>query len=106
MAEKQTNTAAENSRSAAGGIFREKSIARVSSPEELNDYIRVTTPSVWLVLIALVVLLVGMLVWSIFGTVKTHRADGSVAEVHPIAYVVNGGGTGAGAEGEAGAARS
>ncbi len=57
------------------GIFREKSMERVSSPEELNDYIRVTTPSVWIVLIALVVLLVGMLAWSIFerwnGTMRT-----------------------------------
>ena len=26
------------------GIFREKSIERVSGPEQLNDYIRVTTP--------------------------------------------------------------
>ena len=27
---------------------------KVSSPESLNDYIKVTTPSVWIVLIALV----------------------------------------------------
>ena len=71
------------------GIFREKSLMRVSSPEALNDYIRVTTPSVWLVLGALVVLLVGMLVWSIFGTVETHAADGSPEKIHPITYVMN-----------------
>ncbi len=35
----------ENKRTETG-IFREKSLERVSSPEELNDYIRVTTPSV------------------------------------------------------------
>ena len=73
----------------SGGIFREKSLMRVSSPEALNDYIRVTTPSVWFVLIALVVLLVGMLAWSIFGTVKTHAEDGSVQEIHPITYLMN-----------------
>ena len=44
-------------------IFRQKSIDRVSSPEQLNDYIRVTTPTVWLVLLALVILLLGMLAW-------------------------------------------
>ena len=71
------------------GIFRDKSIKRVSSPEELNDYIRVTKPSVWIVLAALVILLTGMLVWSIFGTVQRHNADGSVEEVHPISYVIN-----------------
>ena len=72
-----------------GSIFREKSMNRVSSPEALNDYIRVTTPSVWIVLIALVLLLVGMLAWSIFGTVETHAADGSAEAIHPITYVTN-----------------
>ena len=74
---------------AGGGIFREKSMARVSSPESLNDYIRVTTPSVWIVLLALVVLLVGMLAWSIFGTVNVHGEDGSLEEVQPITFVTN-----------------
>ena len=71
------------------GVFREKSMERVSSPEELNDYIRVTTPSVWLVLAALILLLAGMLAWSVLGTVEAHAADGSVEEVHPIVYVTN-----------------
>ena len=70
-------------------IFREKSISKVSSPESLNDYIKVTTPSVWIVLTALVVLLVGILAWSIFGRVKTHTADGNTEEVAPITYVTN-----------------
>ena len=72
-----------------GGIFREKSMDRVSSPEALNDYIRVTTPSVWIVLAAIVILLAGMLAWSIFGTVETRNEDGSTQEVHPIVYVTN-----------------
>ena len=80
---------AENKNRPGSGIFREKSMERVSSPEALNDYIRVTTPSVWVVLIALVVLLLGMLAWSIFGTVETHAADGSAEQVHPIVYVTN-----------------
>lgn len=83
MAESQTKTKDK------AGIFREKSLERVSSPEELNDYIRVTTPSVWIVLIALVLLLVGMLAWSVFGTVEKHNEDGSLEEVHPIVYVMN-----------------
>ena len=70
-------------------IFREKSMDKVSSPESLNDYIKVTTPSVWIVLIALVVLLLGILAWSIFGRVETHHADGSTEEVAPITYVTN-----------------
>ena len=73
----------------SNGIFRQKSMERVSSPEALNDYIRVTTPSVWIVLAALVVLLAGMLAWSILGTVEAHTEDGSVTEIHPIVYVTN-----------------
>ena len=78
---------ADNQR--GSGIFREKSLERVSSPEELNDYIRVTTPSVWIVLAATVLLLVGMLAWSIFGRVEVHNADGTTEEIAPITYVTN-----------------
>ena len=70
-------------------IFRQKSIDRVSSPEQLNDYIRVTTPSVWLVLIAIILLLAGMLVWSVLGTVEATAADGTTNEIHPITIVTN-----------------
>ena len=72
-----------------GGIFREKSIKRVSSPEQLNDYIRVTSPSVWIVLIALVVLLLGMLAWSVLGRIEVHNEDGSTQEIAPITYETN-----------------
>ena len=45
-------------------IYREKSLNRVSSPEELGSYLRVTSPAVWLLLIAVILLLAGMLLWS------------------------------------------
>ena len=79
MADKESNN----------GIFREKSIDRVTGPESLNDYIRVTSPSVWVALLALVVLLAGLLTWSIFGRIEVKKADGSVEEVAPISYVTN-----------------
>ena len=71
------------------GIFREKSIDRVTGPESLNDYIRVTSPSVWIALLALVVLLVGLLAWSVFGRIEVKDANGDVKEVAPITYVIN-----------------
>ena len=71
------------------GIFREKSMQRVSSPEQLNDYIRVTSPSVLLVLSAIILLLLGMLAWSVFGTVEARNADGTTEEIHPITIVTN-----------------
>ena len=70
-------------------LFRKKSLDRVSAPEELNDYIRVTGVPVWIILIALVIILVGMIFWSVFGTVEAQNADGTTESVHPITYVTN-----------------
>lgn len=44
-------------------VYREKSLERVSSPEELNNYIRVVNVGVWVLLSAIIVLLVGALIW-------------------------------------------
>ena len=52
-------------------LFRSKSLERISSPEELNDYVRVANPGVWMILIAVVILLAGVLVWAVFGNVST-----------------------------------
>lgn len=70
-------------------LFRKKSLERISSPEQLDEYIRVTTPSVWIVLLAIVVLLVGMLAWGTMGTVEVEKADGTTQMVHPITFVTN-----------------
>lgn len=45
-------------------IFREKSLDRISSPEQLDDYLKVSTPNLWIVLAAVVAMLVGVLVWA------------------------------------------
>ncbi len=45
-------------------LFRQKSLERISSPEQLNDYMRVTSPAVWMVLGAVIALLAGLLVLS------------------------------------------
>lgn len=52
-------------------IFRKKNIERVSSPEQLNDYIRVTSPGVWIVLFAVLLLLAGFIVWGTVGKLET-----------------------------------
>lgn len=52
-------------------LFRKSSIERVSSPEQLNDYIRVTNPGVWLVLAAVIALLIGACAWGMFGHLDT-----------------------------------
>lgn len=52
-------------------LFRKKSLERVSSPEQLNDYIKVSNPGIWLSLAAIVVLLVGVCVWAVFGRLES-----------------------------------
>ena len=52
-------------------VFRQKSMDRISSPEELNDYLKVTNPGVWTLLAAVVALLIGLFVWSFAGELKT-----------------------------------
>ena len=61
-------------------LFREKSLERVSSPEQLNDYIRVTNPSVWMALAAVIFLLVGICVWGVFGRVDTVLTVGAITQ--------------------------
>lgn len=44
---------------------------QISSPEQLSDYLQVTNPGVWTLLIAILVLLTGFLVWAMAGTIET-----------------------------------
>lgn len=59
-------------------IFREKSLEKIASPEQMNDYIRVSSPSVWMVLTAVIVLLAGVCVWGMFGHLDTAVQTGAV----------------------------
>lgn len=70
-------------------IFRQKNIDKISSPEKMDDYIRVTTPGMWIMLSALIILLVGALVWGIFGSVTVHHEDGTEELVAPITFIIN-----------------
>lgn len=52
-------------------IFREKSLEKVKSPDNLNEYIRIANPGVWTLLAAILFLLLGFCLWGIFGQLKT-----------------------------------
>lgn len=52
-------------------IFRKKSLEKVKSPENLDDYIRVTNPGVWLILIFIIAILIGACVWGTLGVVNS-----------------------------------
>ena len=52
-------------------LFREKSIETIESPEALNDYLRVTSPGIWLILGAVVLFLLGICIWGVFGHIDS-----------------------------------
>ena len=51
-------------------LFRQKSLDRISSPEELHDYMRVTSPRLWMILGAILVLLAGFIVFASTATME------------------------------------
>ena len=61
-------------------VFRQKSMERITSPEQMNDYIRVSNPSVWMLLAAVIVLLIGVCVWGAFEHLDTVVQTGGVCE--------------------------
>ncbi len=48
-----------------------KQLDKVTSPEQLNGYIRASSPRVWAMLAAVIVVLLGVCLWGIFGRLET-----------------------------------
>lgn len=61
-------------------VFRKKSIERISSVEQLDDYIRLSDPGVWFVLVAIMIMLVGACVFGIFGHIDSVVPAVGIAE--------------------------
>ena len=61
-------------------LFREKSMERITSPEQLNDYLRVTAPAVWVAMLAVVFLLTCLIIWSSVTAVESFAAGEARAE--------------------------
>jgi len=56
---------------AGSSIFNKKATEKLRSPDDLDKYVRVTNPSVWVILAACIVLVAGLVAWGVFGTVST-----------------------------------
>ena len=69
-------------------IFRKKSLNKIKSPEDLNDYVRVANPGIWMVLVAVIVLLIGVCIWGVFGRIETKIPARIVAENGAIVCTV------------------
>ncbi len=50
-------------------VFRRSTMNRVSSADELDHYIKVTNPSAWVVVVAALLLVTGIIVWAVVAIV-------------------------------------
>ncbi len=79
MAEKEDST-----------VFRKKALDRISSPEQLTDYLRVTNPGIWVILVAVLLLLGGLFAWASIGTLETTAQAKVLVENHTAQVVMTG----------------
>ena len=55
-------------------MSRQKTRDRISSPDQLTDYLRVTNPGIWVLLASIVLFLSGVFVWFTIGTLESTAA--------------------------------
>lgn len=61
-------------------LYRKSALERISSPEQLDKALTVTSPMSWIVLIAITLIMVVTIIWSIIGTIPvTVTTNGIVA---------------------------
>lgn len=68
-------------------IFRKTSLEKISSPEQIDDYMKVTSPSMWLVFAAIIFILIAVFAWSITGQIEGHLFDGEQVVSEEIAPI-------------------
>ena len=74
-------------------IFRNQAVEKISSPEQLSDYLRVTSPGVWTVLAVVILLLAGLLIWASVGTLETTAGAKVIVEEHTARVILRDGQT-------------
>ena len=72
-------------------IFRQKSLDRISSPEEIDNYMKVTRSSLWLTLGVIVLLLAVLILWSVTARIEaTTVSDGQTVteQIAPVSFLI------------------
>jgi len=71
------------------GIFRKVALERLSSPEQLDQLMQVTTPKGWIALVVLLVIVVIAIIWGIYGKIPDKvQAQGILIKASGVAEVV------------------
>ena len=71
-------------------IFRKTTLDRISSPEQLTDYLHVTNPGIWALLLAVLLLLGALFAWASVGTLETTAQARVLVENHTARIVMIG----------------
>lgn len=70
------------------GLFRKEAVARRGHAEPIDGLLRVTAPHEWMILLALVLALLALLGWSLFGSIERSLTAGCVlvraGDRHPV----------------------
>lgn len=68
--------------------FKDEKKNKITSPEQVNDYIKTSNPGAWLIILSAVILLASIFVWAVFGTLDvTVKADGIATEDGIVCYL-------------------
>ena len=74
----------------ANPILTKQAKGKVSSPEQMNDYIKVSNVGVWIILTAMILVLAGVLLWGVFGNLQTTvQTVGVVNAGQAVCYVAD-----------------
>ncbi len=73
-------------------IFRQKSIERISSPEKIDDYMKINGISMWLVMGFILLLLIAVIIWGFKGkiedTVINDQGEAVMVEISPVSLLI------------------
>ena len=64
----------------ANPILTKNSKEKVTSPEELNDYIKVTNVGIWIILAVVIIMFSSVFVWGVVGNLNTTVSTTGIAE--------------------------
>ena len=71
-------------------IFRKDAVDKISSPEQLTEYLRISTPGIWLFMIAILLIIFGLICWAAAGTIETVTEAKAVVEDGRAQVIVTG----------------